>query len=250
MAPRVLAASAAGASAAAEFGRRSKGRWWRVPAFRALVVAGVAAAVVAELMWRSGRVESTVVGGLVSATAWWGAARVRPEPDPERWLRGAAGERATAALLADLPRRFVVGHDLALPGSRGNIDHVVIGPSGVYVIDSKAYRRRLRVRGGSVWAGEFLVETAPAASQARRVAGVAGVPVTPIIAVHGSGLRRRGVDDGGVWVVPAGRVAAVVLRGRRSWWSRRTSRQLGRGEVKAIAADVATVFERRGSRST
>jgi hypothetical protein len=38
---------------------------------------------------------------------------------------------------------WVVLHDLAIPGSRTNLDHLVIGPGGVFVIDSKQYRRRL-----------------------------------------------------------------------------------------------------------
>ena len=42
---------------------------------------------------------------------------VWPRSDPGRWARGAAGELATAALLERLPRRrWVVLHDLAVPG--------------------------------------------------------------------------------------------------------------------------------------
>jgi Nuclease-related domain len=39
----------------------------------------------------------------------------------------------------------VVLHDLAVPGSRANIDHLVIKPGGVFVIDSKQYRERLQL---------------------------------------------------------------------------------------------------------
>jgi hypothetical protein len=34
--------------------------------------------------------------------------------------------------------------DLAVPGRRANTDHLAIGPGGVFVIDSKQYRGRLR----------------------------------------------------------------------------------------------------------
>jgi Nuclease-related domain len=44
---------------------------------------------------------------------------------------GAVGERRTAGLLALLERQgWAVLHDLAIPGSAANIDHLVIGPGG------------------------------------------------------------------------------------------------------------------------
>jgi hypothetical protein len=35
---------------------------------------------------------------------------------------------------------WAVLHDLAIPGSQANLDHLVIGRGGVLVIDSKQYR--------------------------------------------------------------------------------------------------------------
>jgi Nuclease-related domain len=32
-----------------------------------------------------------------------------------------------------------VFHDLAVPGSPANVDHLVIGPTGLFVIDSKQW---------------------------------------------------------------------------------------------------------------
>jgi hypothetical protein len=56
------------------------------------------------------------------------------------------GERRTARLLGPLKRHGrAILHDLAVPGSRANIDHLVIGPGGVFVVDSKQYRGRLRL---------------------------------------------------------------------------------------------------------
>jgi hypothetical protein len=37
-------------------------------------------------------------------------------------------------------------HDRSVPASRANIDHVVIAPSGVYVVDSKHYQGEVTVR--------------------------------------------------------------------------------------------------------
>jgi hypothetical protein len=33
-----------------------------------------------------------------------------------------------------------------MPGSRANIDHIAVAPSGVFVIDAKRYKRRIEVR--------------------------------------------------------------------------------------------------------
>src|SRR6266571_284103 len=61
------------------------------------------------------------------------------------WRQGAKGERQTARLLAKLEREgWQVLHDLAVPGSRANVDHLAIGPGGVWVIDSKLWGSRVR----------------------------------------------------------------------------------------------------------
>jgi hypothetical protein len=53
--------------------------------------------------------------------------------------------------------RLGVLHDLAIPGSAANIDHLVIGPGGVVVIDTKQYRGRLYLdRYGLLWHGRHL----------------------------------------------------------------------------------------------
>jgi hypothetical protein len=57
----------------------------------------------------------------------------------ERWGIGAAGERRTERVLGPLGRvGWTVTHDLELPGA-GNIDHLAVGPPGVFVLDSKAW---------------------------------------------------------------------------------------------------------------
>jgi hypothetical protein len=62
----------------------------------------------------------------------------------EAWALGAAGERAVARRLRTC-RRCVVLSDRAWPGRRANLDHVVVAPSGVLVVDAKAYRGRVEL---------------------------------------------------------------------------------------------------------
>jgi hypothetical protein len=73
---------------------------------------------------------------------------VLSEPDrPSSWERGADGEEAVGKVLDGLvPEGFVVLHDRRKPGSKRNIDHVIVGPKGVYVVDAKHYTGLLELR--------------------------------------------------------------------------------------------------------
>jgi hypothetical protein len=147
-----------------------------------------------------------VLGG--AATALW------PRGDPERWARGAAGEVATAELLKRLSsRRWFVAHDLRLPNSRANVDHLVIGPTGVWVVDTKAYRARVRVRWRRVLVGGVPLSTTSVRWEAQVVSDILGVETRPVIALHATGLPRRGRSSNGVLVLPAGRLARRLARG-------------------------------------
>lgn len=43
-------------------------------------------------------------------------------------------------------------HDRLIPGSRANIDHIVVGPSGVFVVDAKKHQGRVEARDvGKLW---------------------------------------------------------------------------------------------------
>jgi hypothetical protein len=61
----------------------------------------------------------------------------------ERWARGAAGERKVGATLEGLGPDWHVLHDIYL--GRGNIDHIVVGPGGVYTVETKSHRGRISV---------------------------------------------------------------------------------------------------------
>jgi hypothetical protein len=157
-----------------------------------------------------------VVGALAALAAGWGL-RFRPSPDAVAWRRGAVGERRTARLLGPLERQgWSVLHDLALPGSRANIDHLVIGPGGVFVIDSKQYRGRLQLDpSGRLWHGRYPL--APAlravsfeADQVARVLPDPGVAVVPIVAVHGAQVPWGKLVVGGVPVVAARRLPSML----------------------------------------
>jgi hypothetical protein len=183
---------------------------WRVAA---TVGAAVAGAVLGSLL--AARL-SLVLGALAAVAAGWGL-RFQPSPDAVAWRQGAAGERRTARLLAGLEwQGWVVLHDLAVPGSRANLDHLVIGPGGVFVIDSKQYRGRLRLDpSGRLWHGRYpLTPTLEAVSfEADRAALVLTDPdvvVVPVVAVHGAQVPWGKVVMQGVPVVAARRLPSML----------------------------------------
>jgi len=61
--------------------------------------------------------------------------------------QGARGERTVARALERRTARgpAVILHDRRMPGGYGNIDHLAVAPRGVFVIDAKAVRGKVRV---------------------------------------------------------------------------------------------------------
>jgi hypothetical protein len=110
----------------------------------------------------------------------------------------------------------VVLHDLAVPRSQAKIDHLLIGPGGVFVIDSKRYRGRLQLDpSGRLWHGRYpLARTLRAgdfeADQAAQVLPDPGVAVVPIVAVHGGQVPWGKVVTNGVPVVAARRLPGML----------------------------------------
>jgi hypothetical protein len=79
---------------------------------------------------------------------------IKEEPQSIRaWQTGSAGEKRLAGFFEQqLPDSVLVLHDRRVPGSRANIDHIVVAPSGVWVIDAKLYKGRVERRTvGSFW---------------------------------------------------------------------------------------------------
>ena len=63
--------------------------------------------------------------------------RLQSEARPARvWEQGASSERIVGARLAGIVGIELL-HDRQIPGTRANIDHIAIGPGGVYVIGTK-----------------------------------------------------------------------------------------------------------------
>jgi hypothetical protein len=101
----------------------------------------------------------------------------------ERGLKGRNGEAVVGDALEGLRwEQYIVLHDIPFAGE-GNIDHLVSGPNGVYLVETKF--------------GSYLpVHLKKAKRQAAKLSDELGVPVTPVLCVassEGDPYRHLGV---------------------------------------------------------
>lgn len=128
----------------------------------------------------------------------------RLEREAAQWERGAEGERRVAAVLDRLPADFVVFHDLQLPGSKANVDHLVIGVGGIWAIDAKFYSNKITRGTGAgaatLWTGRTrLYDTLrTTACEATKVGELIGVTVWPMMCVIAPSIPEPAFDFDGV----------------------------------------------------
>lgn len=68
------------------------------------------------------------------------AVDTRVRSSTQVWEQGAVGEAKVGRHLNEFAGpNVVVLHDRRIPGSRANIDHLVVTPGGVWVVDTKRY---------------------------------------------------------------------------------------------------------------
>jgi hypothetical protein len=207
--PAEAAVGSPGRSALAQYRRRRRqelAAWtgslvWRAPLVAAAGLTGSALATQAGLA----RTPATVAGLAAAALVGW-RLRFRPSTQARAWRRGARGERRTARLLDRLGRDgYVVLHDLAMPGSPANIDHLVVGPSGVFVIDSKQWTGQVcQSADGLIWHNHHRLDRTLATIcwQALTLGQLLGIPVAPLLCVHDAHVQGGGLRAQGVAIVP------------------------------------------------
>jgi hypothetical protein len=117
-------------------------------------------------------------------------------PLVERRDRGARGEEHVGELLDELTQEsWRVIHDASL--GRGNVDHIAIGPAGVFTVETKSHPGPVHVRRmhGSV--------IAQAQAQRKAIERVTGLEVQPLVVFSRAWVDRPMARRKGVRVVPA-----------------------------------------------
>jgi len=142
----------------------------------------------------------------------------------KNWLKGARGERKVHAELMTLPDEFVVFNDFhpSDPKSGGraawNLDHIVVGPTGVFVIDAKDYSQGFvgaasrddRTRKNAEQVDRYARELK---DEMRRWSGGAlkDVFVVPILAYAQEGAHVESLRSGYVRILPLRLLRGAIL---------------------------------------
>ncbi|MDP8902092.1 MAG: NERD domain-containing protein [Actinomycetota bacterium] len=149
----------------------------------------------------------------------------RAERAAEEWLRGARGERVlaevTGPLIAD---GYYHLHDRGMPGSTANLDHLLVGPAGVFVIDAKSWTGRISVDGSVLRQNgrrrdDHLERSRRQASELaivlEQALGAHRVPVRPVLCFVGDhGIDTPTIVDR-VYLLNSGELVAFVRRFER-----------------------------------
>ncbi|MFF1252236.1 nuclease-related domain-containing protein [Pseudarthrobacter sp. NPDC058329] len=102
------------------------------------------------------------------------------ERSTKAWDDGAVGHQVVAEKLSELvPRGWYVLHDVHWPGRpKANLDHVLVGPGGVVVVDAKNWTGEVRVSSGVLWQGRY-ARTQAVEGALAQCAAVASVMAPP-----------------------------------------------------------------------
>lgn len=206
---------------------------------------------------RSGRLVLLAIAAVVSGIAaivahqilgaWWLGAMIGllpvfnlllPDQREVAWRKGAEGEEAVGRALDLLAPTARTLHDRLIPQSRANIDHILVGPTGVWTVDAKNYTGEIAVRGrgSELWINgrnrsKLLAQAQRQRDVVQRVLAAGGlghVPVRPALCFLGVEwplLFRPESADGVVLVSP------------------RRLRSLLQGDLTLTAADVQRVTQ-------
>jgi Nuclease-related domain len=224
--------------------RRERGRqlagWARTAGWRAagVVAAGLLASLLAQLVGLN-RLSAPV--GLAAGIVVGWRLRFRVSRDARAWRDGARGERATARLLRRLARRgYAVFHDVGIPGTPANADHLLIGPAGVVLVDSKRYTGTVsQTPDGRVWHNHYPMDQQLRALclETEAISAALGVPVRPVMCVHGAQVASGGLRAGVVEILPAGRLPGML---------RHRGQRLQEADVAALVAHALEVLHPAG----
>lgn len=217
--------------------------------------------------WIRRAVASAVAGIIVSAVANWRLGltvaaviaiadtihRSRTTAAIPASLRAPSAHRRTRRRLARLNRAgYRTLHARTAPGSQCDIDHLVIGPGGVYAVDDERWDRRLPVRatkGGNLYHGPFsqadrLSQARWAADEAQRLVSAAlgeELIVQPVMVIYGPTVPWTVASIGGVDVFRGRRLRKYLRQDARA----RSALRLDRDQVERIHAAAAQVLPAR-----
>jgi hypothetical protein len=230
-------ADRAGRSTQAEYERRYTA--WRTSRVRAALLWIPLALLFALLgCWYLAVTTGIAVFGVAFAALVIGAVvdvLVRPPHDLRELRQVAAGERATGRLLARVQRDgYVVLHDRRTAGGQVDVEHLLVGPAGMFVLDSRNWaevKEAARLLEGNLWVGRSSLadtlaqlrrEAADVAGEVNaaldgRAGGGATLSAGTVLVVHGKRVAGTPRIVGGVAVLEGRHLLGFLARSQSVW---------------------------------
>lgn len=144
-------------------------------------------------------------------------------PEALYWDRGARGERRTAGALQPLMQSgFVLLYGRLMPDGRGDIDAIAIGPTGVWVVETKNLSGDVSIVNGTLFVKDrprqaMVEQVYREAFAVQQIVGELLAPahtmVTPTLCIQGARLPWLHHSVGGVRVVSGGKVRDLISQG-------------------------------------
>jgi hypothetical protein len=135
------------------------------------------------------------------------------------WTKGVEGERKTAAFVEPLlDAGYVVLYNRMIPGMKGDIDSLVIGPTGIFPIETKNWGGKVEIKNDRLFVGDhdrtWVIDQVYREALAVQVAlgeelTSHRVTVTPILCAIKGVTSKAGIV-GGVHIVDGKRLARLI----------------------------------------
>jgi len=127
----------------------------------------------------------------------------------ERFFKGARGEERVSGILRSLPASYHIFNDFVAGGN--HVDHVVVGPAGVFAVETKCWQGQVTIEDGHVLVDGHLPSRPPLAQVLKEASqvraelakhGWTGV-VTPILAFASDTFQAKIAEVQGAVVINA-----------------------------------------------
>lgn len=100
------------------------------------------------------------------------------------YFKGARGEEMTAGELSHLPGEWTIFNGIMLPDKR-DVDHIAVGPQGVFVIETKHWSGEISVKNGEILAKGRVIRKSPIIQVRHLMAHLINTISLPADCVHG-----------------------------------------------------------------
>jgi hypothetical protein len=175
--------------------------------------------------------------------------------DSSKWFKGAQGEYLVHKELARLPDEFIVFHDYHPRGpdgkrARWNVDHIVVGPAGVFVLDAKYHARpRVPAASKSVYSKRNVDQAQRNALDLKDLlktwsnGALSGVFVVPIVVYTQDDARVDQLREGVVRVLPLRLLVGDIRRHTEAEMDLERSGRVALALFSQLPQDRRTLFQ-------